>query len=112
MRSEPGLGGSFLARRRVYLWPVPMTIRLVRCAAASIGANRSAIKESLMPSSALGLFLLAPDNAEFDGVLPEKAQGLPPFLSSRLGIIQMPFLAVQNQTERNGIYEETVSSTS
>jgi hypothetical protein len=35
VRAEPAFGGCVLARRRVYLWPAPMTIRLVRSFAAS-----------------------------------------------------------------------------
>ena len=44
VRAQPGLGGSLLLHRRVCLWRSTMTIRLARCAAASIGANRSAIE--------------------------------------------------------------------
>ena len=44
VRAQPGLGGSLLLHRRVCLRRSAMTIRLARCAAASIGANRSAIE--------------------------------------------------------------------
>ena len=37
-----------------------MTIRLVRCAAASIGANRSAIEESQFPET--GMFAMPHDH--------------------------------------------------
>jgi hypothetical protein len=59
VRAEPGFGGCVLARRRVHLWPAPMTIRLVRSFAASIGANRSAIEESQF--SETGMFAMPHD---------------------------------------------------
>ena len=43
VRAEPGFGGCVLARRRVQLLPAPITIRLVRSFAASIGANQLSI---------------------------------------------------------------------
>ena len=43
VRAEPGFGGWVLARRRVQLLPAPITIRLVRSFAASIGANQLSI---------------------------------------------------------------------